>query len=111
MNTNKNMQKPLCLRTPILFRKLSRKSRTAPFSLQVAKVKARSSCCWGTECIIVINEKVNGPFSYISIYISQFGYTNDMYSRELIIFAQGNSFNVFLWTSNVVNNDASTECK
>lgn len=34
-----------------------------------------------------------------------------MYSRELIIFAQGNSFNVFLWTSNVVNNDASTECK
>lgn len=97
--------------TPIMFMKLNRKRRKAPSSLQVAKVKARSSCRWGTKCIIVINEKVNGPFSYISIYVLQFEYTNDMYSRELIIFAQGNRFNVFLWTSNVVNNDASTECK
>lgn len=97
--------------TSIIFMKLERKAEEGPFTLQVANVKAGSSHSRYTECRIVINEKVNGPFSYISIYILQFEYTNDMYSRELIIFAQGNSFNVFLWTSNVVNNEASRECK
>lgn len=75
--------------------KLERKRKKDPFTLQVANVNAGPSSSRCAECRIVINEKVNGPFSYISIYILQFEYTNDMYSRELIIFAQGNSFNVF----------------
>lgn len=97
--------------TPIISMKLKNKKKEGPIYPSGCRSEGKSSCCWCTKCIIVINEKVNGPFSYISIYILQFEYTNDMYSRELIIFAQGNSFNVFLWTSNVVNNDASTECK
>lgn len=33
-----------------------------------------------SECIITINEKVNGAFSYISIYIWLFGRTNDVWA-------------------------------
>lgn len=35
---------------------------------------------WHSECIITINEKVNGAFSYISIYIWLSGRTNDVWA-------------------------------
>ena len=42
--------------------------------------KSAPPCGWHLKCIITINEKVNGAFSYISIYIWLFGCTNDVWA-------------------------------
>lgn len=69
---------------------------------------------WHSERIITINEKVNGAFSFISIYIWLFGRTNDFWvvvNNATVRRNKKRRSNVFLWTSNVVKNDASAECK
>jgi len=68
---------------------------------------------WHSECIITINEKVNGAFSYISIYIWTIWARKRCLGRPrpTPLGAGTERSNGFSWTSNAVNNDASTECK